>query len=276
MCYARPPYVPCDTPFLPSLSCTLLESKSVPSASAHFDEETTVSFNPPSGPRSLPNQAPATRLADSLFNPSTHRQPALCRRPKRTRKKCSSNRACCFSTAASVVRRARTRRRCENSRWDWPRCQDGCRQTKWRLSRASPQVAYVFPLVPTPSLHVHRTDCLPLLRRRPCYVASGEHGPRIRRHAQGLPLAPRRRLLQPAAHRRHFAPHRLRVPREYQQHPRRRRPVGRRRLAVCRLLRHPAAQRNGGHPGLGPAAHKGVLPRYDSNTRGQLPSRSPR
>ena len=156
-------------------------------------------------------------------------------------------------------------------------------------SRAGPQ---------TPSLYVHNSDSPPFVAQmiRPCCTLAlltrppptprltpraptqspRVDGPRVRRHAQGLPLAPRRRLLQPAAHRRHFAPHRFRVPRKHEQHPRRRRPVGRRRLAVCRLLRHPATERNGGHPRLGPAAHKGVLPRYDSNTRGQLPSRSPR
>ena len=113
-------------------------------------------------------------------------------------------------------------------------------------------------------------------RRRPCYVAPRVDGPRLRRHAQGLPLAPRRRLLQPAPHRRHFAPHRFRVPRKHEQHPGGGRPVGRRRLAVCRLLGDSASQWDRGHPRLGPTSHKGVLPRYDSNTRGQLPSRSPR
>ena len=89
-------------------------------------------------------------------------------------------------------------------------------------SRAGPQ---------TPSLYVHKTDlppsvaqmirpcCTLALLTRPAHTPSlmpraRTQSPRVdgsglRRHAQGLPVAPRRRLLQPAARWRHQSAHRL-------------------------------------------------------------------
>ena len=61
----------------------------------------------------------------------------------------------------------------------------------------------------------------------------------------------------------------------YSEHSRRGRPLGRRRLAIRRLLGDSAAQRHGRGAGPGSTTHKGVLPRYASNSRGQFPSRSP-
>ena len=153
------------------------------------------------------------------------------------------------------------------------RCQDGCRPTRWRLSRASlrttPRCCSASPWALRPTARTRltlRTSSTPSSIGRALATSAGTSTLSIiRTPTCARPLACNHTLffcLIPSLVL-------------YSECARGRRSVGGRRLAVCRLLGDSAAEWDGGGAGLGPTSHKGVLPRYASNSRGQFPSRFP-
>ena len=154
------------------------------------------------------------------------------------------------------------------------RCQDGCRQTKWRLSRASlpttPRCCFGSQWASRPTAPTRLTP------RTSSTPSSTDRASATFRATSTLSTTRTPTCARPLAC--NHSPCFCLIPSVvlYSECARGGRPFGRRRLAVCRLLGDSAAEWDGRGAGLGSTSHKGVLPRYDSNARGQLPSRSPR